>query len=84
MCTSVLAHYNPTLVDGLRQRLYVYVQMPHGGRLDSVRHVGDLGNIIADKYGVSRFSMVDSHVILIGVCARVYRRSPARAQVDIR
>jgi len=46
---STGGHYNPT-------------HQPHGRPSDVKRHVGDLGNITADKDGVARIDMTD-HVI---------------------
>lgn len=45
-CKSACAHLNPY---GTR----------HGGRDSSERHVGDLGNIVADRQGVAEFDFVD-------------------------
>ena len=39
-CASAAGHYNPANVD-------------HAGPEDEVRHVGDLGNILSDDFGVA-------------------------------
>lgn len=41
-------------------------QRYHGGRFDMERHVGDLGNIVADASGVANFSFTDSRISLDG------------------
>ena len=50
-CTSLCSHYNPT-------------NSVHGGRNSKNRHLGDLGNIIADKNGVVNTMMYDNHLSL--------------------
>jgi superoxide dismutase, Cu-Zn family len=40
--------------------------MPHGAPQDAKRHVGDLGNIVADKDGVARIDITDSVIALEG------------------
>ncbi|KAF9934227.1 Superoxide dismutase [Cu-Zn] [Linnemannia zychae] len=52
-CISAGAHYNP-------------FQKTHGGPSASVRHAGDLGNIIVDGNGVGKLDFFDTQVKLIG------------------
>ena len=51
MCTK--EHFNPT-------------NQPHGGLNSKKRHVGDMGNIIADKQGDATLDIVDSIIRLNG------------------
>ncbi|KAF6772685.1 hypothetical protein AHF37_08144 [Paragonimus kellicotti] len=52
-CVSAGAHFNPTCVD-------------HGGPEDPVRHVGDLGNLVANSMGQANQTFEDRHISLIG------------------
>ena len=52
-CESLCEHFNP-------------YNKNHGGRNDKDRHVGDLGNIYANKYGVSNINITDNLIKLRG------------------
>ena len=52
-CMGACAHFNP-------------YNKNHGGRNDKDRHVGDLGNIYANKYGVSNINITDNLIKLRG------------------
>ena len=60
-CESMCAHFNPYGMD-------------HGGPGDKVRHVGDLGNLVADSKGIVRISFVDSVIRLRGTKANIIGR----------
>ncbi|GAV69945.1 Sod_Cu domain-containing protein [Cephalotus follicularis] len=59
-CISTGAHFNPN-------------KMTHGAPEDEVRHVGDLGNIIADADGVAEATIVDGQITLSGPNAVIGR-----------
>ncbi|XP_051169469.1 superoxide dismutase [Cu-Zn] [Leptopilina boulardi] len=52
-CTSAGPHFNPSGMD-------------HGGPTDSVRHVGDLGNVEASGDGVAKVNITDKQIQLKG------------------
>lgn len=52
-CSSTGSHFNP-------------FNKIHGAPTDSTRHVGDLGNIASDEYGVATFLFMDDVISLNG------------------
>lgn len=52
-CLSGGEHYNPQKTE-------------HADRHDRIRHVGDLGNIFADRSGVATFAITDPLISLLG------------------
>jgi len=52
-CTSAGAHLNP-------------FKKTHGGPADAERHVGDLGNIVADASGNAKINLQDKQISLEG------------------
>lgn len=52
-CKSMGGHFNPLMNN-------------HGAPHDTFRHVGDLGNIVADEGGVARVDVLDSMLSLTG------------------
>ncbi|KZC15062.1 Superoxide dismutase [Cu-Zn], partial [Dufourea novaeangliae] len=52
-CLSAGPHFNPTKVT-------------HGGQRSPVRHVGDLGNILANAHGEASVDITDSLISLAG------------------
>ena len=53
-CKSMKGHFNP-------------LQLSHGAPGDTYRHVGDLGNILADEKGVAVIDMEDKLLSLTGI-----------------
>ena len=60
-CDSMCAHFNP-------------FNVTHGGREDVVRHVGDLGNIIANDKGIVQMEFTDHLIKLRGDDANIIGR----------
>lgn len=60
-CDSMCAHFNP-------------FNLTHGGREDKIRHVGDLGNIIADSGGNVQIEFTDHLIKLRGDIANIIGR----------
>ena len=52
-CQSACSHFNP-------------YNTVHGGPKDKIRHVGDLGNLTANKHGIVRKKFVDPIISLKG------------------
>lgn len=52
-CTSAGAHYNP-------------LNTTHGSPYDSIRHVGDMGNVVSKGEKETFFSLVDDSISLVG------------------
>ena len=61
-CKSCCAHFNPT-------------NSNHGGPKDKERHVGDLGNILADKNGICNMTFTDNVIRLRGRKYNIIGRS---------
>lgn len=68
-CASTGGHYNPDKVS-------------HGAPNDQVRHVGDLGNIVADEDGNAKTSYSDTVVSLYGARSVIGRAIVIHAEVD--
>ncbi len=66
---SAGGHFNPT-------------DMPHGGPKAEMRHVGDLGNIEADKNGLARVEITDNVLSLEGPKSIIGRSVIVHAQAD--
>tara|TARA_B110000908_G_C10267723_1_gene466212 strand:+ start:5210 stop:5713 length:504 start_codon:yes stop_codon:yes gene_type:complete len=50
-CKTMCEHYNP-------------FNLNHGGPNSTIRHVGDLGNVVADANGIARFVILDKSIKL--------------------
>ncbi|KYN04746.1 PREDICTED: superoxide dismutase [Cu-Zn] [Cyphomyrmex costatus] len=68
-CTSAGAHFNP-------------LKKEHGGPNDSMRHVGDLGNVEADTDGVAKVNITDSMIQLSGAHSVIGRTLVIHADPD--
>lgn len=60
-CESMCEHFNP-------------YGKKHGGPNSNTRHIGDLGNLIADQNGIAKYSFYDSHIKLRGTKANIIGR----------
>ena len=60
-CESMCAHFNP-------------YNCTHGDKTDSIRHVGDLGNILADSVGSVTMVFSDNQIKLRGNVANIIGR----------
>uniref|UniRef100_A0A914W312 Superoxide dismutase [Cu-Zn] n=1 Tax=Plectus sambesii TaxID=2011161 RepID=A0A914W312_9BILA len=68
-CTSAGPHLNP-------------YNMMHGGPKDSVRHMGDLGNVEAGSNGVAKIDMTDKQLSLYGQHSIIGRSIVVHADPD--
>ncbi|KAI0982276.1 hypothetical protein GJ496_009172 [Pomphorhynchus laevis] len=68
-CTSAGAHYNP-------------FQTKHGGPCSEERHVGDLGNLLADNNGVAKVDITDNIITLHGELSVIGRSLVVHAKED--
>lgn len=68
-CISSGSHYNP-------------FKKQHGGPDDKNRHMGDLGNITADKDGNVNQIIIDDQISLIGKYSIVGRTIVVHADID--
>lgn len=68
-CDSMGSHYNP-------------YSKKHGGLESKVRHVGDLGNVVADKNGKVDVTLVDKLVKLRGKYSVIGRSMVVHADED--
>lgn len=56
--------------------------MKHGGPEDQIRHVGDLGNVVADSNGIVSTIFSDSVISLFGAKSIIGRAIVLHAEVD--
>jgi superoxide dismutase, Cu-Zn family len=68
-CISAGPHYNPT-------------GKTHGGPNDTERHVGDLGNIVANAEGISEGKVIDEYIQLHGDHSVIGRSIMVHADPD--
>ncbi|GAB0098118.1 superoxide dismutase [Sergentomyia squamirostris] len=68
-CISAGAHYNPHGKE-------------HGGPDSAERHVGDLGNLVADDKGVAKVSISDKQISLTGAHSIIGRTLVVHADPD--
>ncbi|XP_071955137.1 superoxide dismutase [Cu-Zn]-like [Antedon mediterranea] len=68
-CSSAGSHFNP-------------FKKTHGAPEDEVRHVGDLGNCVADDSGIAKIDLTDKLLNLTGVNSIIGRSVVVHADVD--
>uniref|UniRef100_Q6T8C4 Superoxide dismutase [Cu-Zn] n=1 Tax=Brugia malayi TaxID=6279 RepID=Q6T8C4_BRUMA len=68
-CISAGPHFNP-------------YNKTHGGPTDEMRHVGDLGNIVAGADGTAHIDISDKHVQLLGPNSIIGRSIVVHADQD--
>ena len=68
-CKTAGPHFNPH-------------NKTHGGPASEVRHVGDLGNLIAGEDGTSHFELEDHQIMLHGEFSVIGRSCVTHAGVD--
>ena len=68
-CDSAGSHFNPH-------------KKTHGGPADENRHVGDLGNVVADQSGVAKFELSDSMISLNGALSVIGRTMVVHEKED--
>lgn len=62
--------------------VWIILQVSHGAPNDQVRHVGDLGNIVADEHGIAKTSFSDTVVSLYGSRSVLGRGIVIHAEID--
>lgn len=67
--TTAGGHFNP-------------MEMDHSGPDSNMRHVGDLGNITADKNGLARYDRIDSKLTFYGKSSIIGRGLIIHASAD--
>jgi len=68
-CISAGAHFNP-------------FGKVHGGPVDTERHVGDLGNVVAGADGKAKIDVLDKLITLSGECNVIGRSLVVHADPD--
>ncbi|XP_033127259.1 superoxide dismutase [Cu-Zn]-like [Anneissia japonica] len=68
-CSSAGSHFNP-------------FGKTHGGPEDEIRHVGDLGNCVADESGIAKVDLTDNLLKLTGIHSIIGRSVVVHADVD--
>jgi superoxide dismutase, Cu-Zn family len=66
---SAGGHFNPT-------------DMPHAGRHDEQRHVGDFGNLTVGEDGTAEYEFIDTHISFDGIASIIGRSVIVHAEED--